>query len=83
MSGCVNCVWDAYREEVEEWAARRKMVEVQEKGREGVAEGEGGDADEAMSRELFEQVPVGIREFMALEKRLKEVEEKREKGKIR
>lgn len=83
MSGCVNCVWDAYREEVEEWAARRRMVEAQEKGREGVAEGEGGDADEATSRELFEQVPVGIREFMALEKRLREVKERGEKGKIR
>ena len=29
MSGCVNCVWDAYREEVEEWAAGRKKREAQ------------------------------------------------------
>lgn len=38
MSGCVNCVWDAYREEVEEWAARRKKREA--KGRGAVQVGE-------------------------------------------
>lgn len=27
MSGCVNCVWDAYREEVEAWAATRGKAE--------------------------------------------------------
>lgn len=73
MSGCVNCVWDAYREEMEEWAARRREREGGSAGAGGtreldraqtVAEGEG----------LFQGVSVGIREFMALEKRLKERE---------
>ena len=52
MSGCVNCVWDAYREEVEAWAGRRESP---------------GDEGE----DLWEGVPVGIREFMRTEKRLK------------
>ena len=85
MSGCVNCVWDAYREEVEEWAARGRA-----EGKTGVidaraAQGQGGgttntnDLDglrtkEFQSEGLFEGVPVGIREFMALEKKLRKRE---------
>lgn len=93
MSGCVNCVWDAYREEVEEWArarARRRGhratsgVGGEERGV-GDEAGEGGvgdldgvgglDLDYPGEREeggLFEGVPVGIREFMSTEKRLRE-----------
>ncbi|KAL9129164.1 MAG: hypothetical protein Q9217_002304 [Psora testacea] len=89
MSGCVNCVWDAYREEVEEWAAGRRKREAElkrpreilrsESGDEGVV----GDLDEYGGlgvhdganlddeRGLFEGVPVGIREFMKQEKRLR------------
>ncbi|MCJ1467633.1 hypothetical protein MMC07_006258 [Pseudocyphellaria aurata] len=76
MSGCVNCVWDAYREEVEEWAARRKREA--EEGRAVPVDGSVGDVDgpegggEIGTGALFEGVPVGIQEFMALEKRLKE-----------
>lgn len=89
MSGCVNCVWDAYREEVEEWAARRRKWEAEDKravlmgvgqevessigGLDGA--GVGGELDAAA---LFESVPVGIREFMALEKRLRFRERERE-----
>lgn len=37
MSGCVNCVWDQFRDELEEWAeqttkARLKLQEQREKG---------------------------------------------------
>lgn len=85
MSGCVNCVWDAYREEVEEWATKGRAG-----GKTGVinakvAQGQGaGTTDtevlerlrtqEFQSEDLFEGVPVGIREFMALEKKLRERE---------
>lgn len=70
MSGCVNCVWDAYREEVEEWAGKRRAgVLLSEGGEEGGVGGlDGGEAEE----DLFEGVEVGIREFMVLEKRLRE-----------
>lgn len=84
MSGCVNCVWDAYREEVEEWAAKGRLgktsvIDVR------AAQGQGGGTTdtegldrlrtkEFQSEGLFEGVPVGIREFMALEKRLRERE---------
>ncbi len=90
MGGCVNCVWDAYREEVEEWARARRRREEGERrdvstrgsGEEskmrGMDEGGVGDLDEVgglggwEGEGLFEGVPVGIREFMNTEKRLKE-----------
>lgn len=86
MSGCVNCVWDTYREEVEEWAARKR--EAQDRAHDDAIEGKREDVglsgeDENGVRELFEQVPVGIREFMAMEKRLREKEERSKKGGVR
>ncbi|KAF2396222.1 hypothetical protein EJ06DRAFT_462349, partial [Trichodelitschia bisporula] len=92
MSGCVNCVWDQYRDEVEEWAAksteaRRREAEMRVRtsgsapsmdddgggsetnwGESGGEVGEGGD--------LFGGIPVGIREFMKTEKRLKEMHQR-------
>ena len=35
MSGCVNCVWDTYRDDVEEWAAARKEARRRERAIEG------------------------------------------------
>lgn len=89
MSGCVNCVWEAYREEVEEWAARRRKWEAKDKRAvlvgvgQGVESSTGGLDGAAVGGELeagalFEGVPVGIREFMALEKRLRLRERDRE-----
>lgn len=96
MSGCVNCVWDAYREEVEEWAKGRrrreggikgvrsagvgreggKGVDIGDEGGVGDLDGVGGldlgDFTEGDEGGLFEGVPVGIREFMSTEKRLRE-----------
>lgn len=97
MSGCVNCVWDAYREEVEAWAARRKQninlaggdEEIEKrKAREMRGRGKrlvggiGGSQESYTGGEddlaLFEGVPVGIREFMKTEKRLREKREREE-----
>lgn len=135
MSGCVNCVWDLFRDEMEEWAlandeAERRLAAGQDGGggeqqeqQEQVAErapsipqpgvqqqpspradqqepnyatsmdDDGGGSDtnwqniggptgqgpgpihnkkEFWNEELYKNVPVGIREFMKQEKRLKE-----------
>ncbi|KAI4828047.1 hypothetical protein E4T44_09583 [Aureobasidium sp. EXF-8845] len=98
MSGCVNCVWDIYREEFEEWSAaaksaREKMVAMQQQqqqqqrkdqeaspgGAASVDDDGGGsealwiqeDADQE-KKDPFADVPVGMREFMRIEKMLKQ-----------
>ena len=98
-SGCVNCVWDQFREELEEWAeksteARVKLqkqnTKIQATGvlgsgndtetREAVSMDDDGGGSEASfgvqtsdqpGKDLFANIPVGIREFMKTEKRLK------------
>ncbi|KAI9752523.1 MAG: hypothetical protein M4579_005599 [Chaenotheca gracillima] len=106
MSGCVNCVWDRFRDELEEWAmksgeARARLAQARRKQRmEGTGlmaaeegtpghvavsmDDDGGGSetnwglDELMKGggggpgDLFGGIPVGIREFMRTEKRLKE-----------
>ena len=93
MSGCVNCVWDTFREEVEEWSARQRLRQKQaHDGSQGLldgrevdktsnirnTDGDGvGDTDGMGGSNLdpnafFKDLPVGIKEFIALEKRLKE-----------
>ncbi|OIW24691.1 hypothetical protein CONLIGDRAFT_584269 [Coniochaeta ligniaria NRRL 30616] len=113
MSGCVNCVWDRYRDEMEWWASANAEAErrlrAQEAGVgttaaaesvttsspavsnsssmdddgggsvgswdiENVAgQGVGGTlTKDFWDDELYKNVPVGIREFMKQEKRLKQ-----------
>ncbi|KAI9640861.1 hypothetical protein NHQ30_010702 [Ciborinia camelliae] len=87
MSGCVNCVWDRYRDEMEEWAAAKKEANrmlKKERRRESAEaaismDGDGGGSEgnsdvggAGNGDDLFEGVPVGIRAFMAQEKKLKE-----------
>jgi len=98
MSGCVNCVWDVYRDDMEDWAAKsqeaRAALQAKRIGGEGTgtmitAEGtpqhvatsmddDGGGSEANWSAQLgtgkddlFGDIPVGIREFMRTEKRLK------------
>lgn len=98
MSGCVHCVWDDFRDDVEQWAQR--VREAQAKGgapaeertskahmaRPEVASASGSMDDDGGGSEalwttpsppanedaLFAEIPVGIREFMATEKRIRD-----------
>lgn len=101
MSGCVNCVWDLYRDDMEEWAsanaeARAKLQSQRQSGRAtgmmvkepgmpshaATSMDDDGGGSEALwedgtdfgesAGDLFADIPVGIREFMKTEKRLKE-----------
>ena len=113
MSGCVNCVWDRYRDEMEHWsmataeAERRQAMqdtgveitgeamaaetdvqigahELDERGAVSMDDDGGGSdsewgkgssgkiAKDFWDDSLYQNLPVGIREFMKQEKRLKE-----------
>ena len=88
MSGCVNCVWDRYRDELEDWAAAsaeaRQKLQAQRAAASQAAtsmDDDGGGSEtnweeDTGEKDLFEGVPVGIREFMKIEKRLKEQHKK-------
>ncbi|KAL7783638.1 oxidoreductase-like protein [Trichoderma ceciliae] len=83
MSGCVNCVWDRYREDLEEWAMNKAEAKARLKAGGSTMDADGGGSEAAAAwagkiskdmwnDEAFRDVPVGIREFMKQEKRLKE-----------
>lgn len=95
MSGCVHCVWDDFRDEMEEWAGRVEHAkakseaktrtttdmlrtprrEVEDASTSMDDDGGGSEANWALpdeSEDLFAGIPVGIREFMRTEKRLRQ-----------
>ncbi|KAJ5929658.1 hypothetical protein N7454_006608 [Penicillium verhagenii] len=93
MSGCVHCVWDDFRDEMEDWAARAAKAKAKgglEKGTEDMRTAPRAEVDSAshsmdedgggseanwpapsQDEDLFANIPVGIREFMKTEKRLR------------
>ncbi|KAJ5681566.1 uncharacterized protein N7477_001506 [Penicillium maclennaniae] len=93
MSGCVHCVWDDFRDEMEDWAARLSKAKAKggpEKGTtdmhtapraevdsasQSMDDDGGGSASNwsapSQDDELFSSIPVGIREFMKTEKKLR------------
>ncbi|KAE8350705.1 oxidoreductase-like protein [Aspergillus coremiiformis] len=94
MSGCVHCVWDDFRDEMEEWAARvnhartkgaskRPTGDMRHTPRATIEsastsmddDGGGSQTNWAISNQtddLFASIPVGIREFMKTEKKLRQ-----------
>ncbi|RAO73772.1 uncharacterized protein BHQ10_009784 [Talaromyces amestolkiae] len=104
MSGCVHCVWDDYRDDLEHWASRvrdarltataagadtrAKGKDMRQTPRKEVAsastsmddDGGGSEANWELpavpgalgEEDLFKGIPVGIREFMKTEKKLRE-----------
>ncbi|KAL6409306.1 hypothetical protein AUP68_05678 [Ilyonectria robusta] len=89
MSGCVNCVWERFREEMEEWALQNATAQKALAESAGSVDDDGGGSEsnwtpstgpkiakDLWAKDVFESVPVGIREFMKQEKRLKEMHER-------
>ncbi|KAH8690951.1 oxidoreductase-like protein [Talaromyces proteolyticus] len=104
MSGCVHCVWDDYRDDLETWASRIKeakakaqsgaaadrarLTDMRQRPRQEVAsasasmDDDGGGSERnwelpaettaGEEDELFSGIPVGIREFMKTEKKLRQ-----------
>ncbi|KAJ6015712.1 hypothetical protein N7540_010303 [Penicillium herquei] len=97
MSGCVHCVWDDFRDEMEEWAGRVAQAKAKGGSLKGTQDmrtapraevdsaslsmDEDGGGSEAnwpapnQDEELFANIPVGIREFMKIEKKLRHQKE--------
>ncbi|KPM37947.1 hypothetical protein AK830_g8648 [Neonectria ditissima] len=93
MSGCVNCVWENFREEMEEWTLKNVEAQAALAKSAGSVDSDGGGSEsnwvpvanvesdakiakDLWAKEIFDSVPVGIREFMKQEKRLKERHQK-------
>lgn len=100
MSGCVHCVWDDYRDDIEQWAGRLREAQAKGHGKDDTqpkaymnrpevqasssSMDDDGGGSEALwdtpsvpgasdaGEELFQGIPIGIREFMATEKRIRE-----------
>lgn len=86
MSGCVNCVWDRFRDDMEEWAAKKNEAQMRLDQGAGSMDADGGGshagwglrlgnskiAKDLWDEDVFDKIPVGILEFMKQEKRLKE-----------
>ncbi|KAI9044213.1 oxidoreductase-like domain-containing protein [Aspergillus affinis] len=94
MSGCVHCVWDDFRDDMEDWAARLEQAraktttpspakemrhtprsEVKSASTSMDDDGGGSETNWPVSdhtEDVFANIPVGIREFMKTEKKLKQ-----------
>lgn len=80
--GCVHCVWDLYREDIEDWqSARQKARDALKAKKKRIPVWLGGK-EKKMEEDPFADVDVGLRAFMELEKRLREKREARQQLKL-
>ncbi|KAI0105292.1 oxidoreductase-like protein [Nemania sp. FL0031] len=97
MSGCVDCVWDRYRDELEAWASAEAEAERAQHVTKTTSTDDGTSrtpkeesnrrteeiaktdrpkiAKDLWDDDLYSNVPIGIREFMKHEKKLKKKHE--------
>ncbi|GAO46953.1 hypothetical protein SAICODRAFT_18410 [Saitoella complicata NRRL Y-17804] len=77
QSGCIHCVWDLYREDLQEWQdARRRAVKALRSHDPPLPTPEFLlDADIGVEDDPLEKVSPGMRAFMMLEKRIREKNE--------
>lgn len=66
MSGCTNCVWDIYREELETWSTQIQQAERALDCEQNTTESEPRIEETTPNDEV--KLPVGISEFMRLER---------------
>ena len=71
--GCVHCVWDIYREEIEDWqSTRQRARETLKAKKKRIPAWLGGKAARKEEVDPFADIDPGLRAFMELEKRLRE-----------
>ena len=73
----MHCVWDLYREDIEDWqSARQKARDALKSKKKRIPAWLGGK-EKKQEENPFADVDVGLRAFMELEKRLREKREAR------
>lgn len=75
----MHCVWDIYREDIEDWQSTRQRARQALKAKKKrIPVWLGGKAAQKEEFDPLADIDVGLRAFMELEKRLKERREVRE-----
>ena len=75
----MHCVWDIYREDIEDWqSSRQRAREALKAKKKRIPVWLGGKAAQKEEFDPLGDVDVGLRAFMELEKRLKQRKEARE-----
>jgi len=74
----VHCVWDIYREDIEEWqGARQRAREALKAKKKRIPVWLGGKSAKKEEMDPLADIEPGLRAFMELEKRLKDRREAR------
>jgi Oxidoreductase-like protein, N-terminal len=75
----VHCVWDIYREDIEDWQSLRQKARAALKAKgKRIPAWLGGKAAKLAESDPLADIDPGLRAFMELEKRLREKKESRQ-----